>query len=300
MSDSVAKSRGNMLPVEREGRSSARRLATTIAWTLFFVLAANAGTIVALRHLPANLGYWLVKQKWRMLEDLDRPVDWLVLGDSSVNQGLDCRLFDEIVDGTSVNLGTTAVMTMVNDAWMLESYIEKHGPPRGVLIVHVYQMWQESARAVGIGEIPRPWGFWNQAQPPVAISSNDEWLVFLQRFAPLYAKHASIAEMLKHPLRTLRWRASVDARGFMSCEDYLPARIESERQAHLEFVRRSYELSSDNRRALERIVELAEKHQFDVYLANSPILNDLSKDLVFSQFFRRTHQDIERIVGHSP
>lgn len=299
MAEPVARRGSAYLPVETGSKTTPRRLAITLALALAFAVAANLFAVVALPHLPANLGYWLVQHKWRMLDELDGPVDWLVLGDSSVNQGLDCRLFDRLVDGTSINLGTTAVMTMVNDAWMLETYLEKHGPPKGVLVVHVYQMWDSDARAVGISEVPRPWGFWERAHPPILLSEEDRREVLLQRYLPLYAKHSSIGDMLRHPLRTIHWRQSVDAQGFMSCADCLPARIEAERRKHLELLRRGVHVSKDNRRALVRIKQLAERHRFDVYLADSPILDELAMDPAFGPCMVQLHDEIRLIVGSS-
>src|SRR5438128_2449200 len=129
------------LPVEIAGPSTARRLIGTIGGVLALVALANTAALFVLSRHPVNHGYKVIGAKWELLREQERPVDWLVLGDSSGNQGVVPAVLSERLGGSSLNLCTVGDLLAVNDAWMLETYIGTVGAPRKVLMVHAYDIW---------------------------------------------------------------------------------------------------------------------------------------------------------------
>ncbi|MEB3357540.1 MAG: hypothetical protein VKK04_12500, partial [Synechococcales bacterium] len=57
-----------------------------------------------LDYLISRQGYFLASYKWNLLTDLKQPADWLVLGDSSCNQGVVPEILSQELGGTALNL----------------------------------------------------------------------------------------------------------------------------------------------------------------------------------------------------
>ncbi len=289
-----------------ERRTALRRLALTVACALLVVVVANA---IAGRLLDAhttNKGYFLIHEKWRLLEDeATKPVDWLLLGDSSCNQGLDPAALTERLGGTALNLCTVADLLVVNDAWMLDRYIERFGPPKRVVVEHVYDVWH---RRLGadlkpeiLAEVPQPWGFWRDREPKLRLSRAQKWSLGLARYVPLYSESATLQSWLREPSRFGRTFA-LDASGFMAHERSDVRQVKQDTRNHLRFLKgRKFAISRENQRALDRIAALSDEHGFDVFLvATSPVYEELAK----SEDYKRYTGDIVRTLenharGHS-
>ncbi|MCP4566316.1 MAG: hypothetical protein GY841_01915 [FCB group bacterium] len=72
-------------------------------------------------------------------------------------------------------------------------------------------------------------------------------------------------------------------------------------QAHLEYIALKREvLSMANRKALETISRLAEKHQFEVFIANGPVYIGLYEDSSFQKYYGALKTELERITGNNP
>ena len=53
----------------------------------------------------------------------------------------------------------------------LDEYIERVGTPKHVVLVHAHDVWHRGYNSALIGQIPRPWGFWNHRRPSIHIAS---------------------------------------------------------------------------------------------------------------------------------
>src|SRR5262245_9968724 len=125
------------LAQEIVGPTTPRKILLTLLGTVSVIALINLVFVFQ----SMNLGYRVIQQKWEMLLDLKQPVDWIVLGESSGSEGVTPDIISQELGGKALNLCTIGNMLVVNDAWMLDKYIAKFGPPRGVVIVHVYDIW---------------------------------------------------------------------------------------------------------------------------------------------------------------
>ena len=66
------------LPDEVILPTSWRRAVMAVFLTVLLVVAVNLFARWYLDSYPSNRGYWLAREKWKLLESLSEPVDWLI------------------------------------------------------------------------------------------------------------------------------------------------------------------------------------------------------------------------------
>jgi hypothetical protein len=271
------------LPKEAMPPCTGRSFLAVIAWSLIIVTAVNVVAWWYLGRFTPNTGYLLIRAKWEMLTNLKKPVDLLILGDSSGNQGVDPDVLRDSLDVSSVNLCTIGDALVLNDVWMLEEYLARYGSPKGVLIVHSYDMWSRDMNISVLSKIPGDW--WHR-KPELSLSFKDRIRVYLNRYAPLYAETASLGWLIQHPWAAFQSTVPLRPDGFMVEPTAAPAQVEIDADVHRQFVRQqSSVLSGVNRAALKRIMALAAENRFDIYLAGGPIHDSLAADAAFQAYY---------------
>jgi hypothetical protein len=293
--------RNVQLTDEIVGARGRRTTAITLVVALVVVVMANWGAQTTLTKYTPNMGYWLIHEKWTRLESLDKPVDWLMLGDSSCNQGVRPDVWSQVGLGSAVNLCTIGDMTAINDAWMLETYLAKHPPPKAVVLVHVYDAWHRASGVLRhslLGKIPLNYGFWDRMNPKVELTSKQNLNFLLTRYFPLYSDNKSLAKWALSPTTQA---FSVDEHGYMSWGKADPAQVHADLERHKRFLRdREFALSRDNGEALERLRALANERGFDVYIANGPIYEELRRQPTFRAYLAQLNAEMRRFTNSSP
>ena len=102
---------------ESVGPSSRRRILVSIFGPLAVIAVVNVVAILLLRHDTSNWGIHLIEMKWKMAQETGEPVDWLVLGDSTGNQGVIPEILTDNLGGSAHNLCLLADLTATNNAW---------------------------------------------------------------------------------------------------------------------------------------------------------------------------------------
>lgn len=277
---------------EMVGPSSVKRILVTVLGTLTMVFLFNFAAIWLLADYNPGGGVELVRTKWKMLLDIDQPVDWLILGDSSGAAGVVPSILNERMEVTSINLCTHGAMGTIDDAWMLDTYIERFGSPRNVLIVHVPWIWRfPGPRLWEVSKVPLAWGYWNHVQPPLELSLGEAWEVFLTRYAPIYSKDVTLRDVLKHPWHYFD-RAELEKDGLWVISEPAPLSVEIHTEQVLSSMEETpFELSALNEEVLEHIAALVEEHRFHVYIANGPVYEGLYDSEVY-QIYLAQMQDM--------
>ena len=277
-------------------------LLTLLCPWLVFALA-NLGANLYLKNFPQNRGYWLIQQKWSLLKGLKQPVDWLVLGDSSCNQGVIPEVLEAEFSAKAINLCTIGDSLVLNDAWMLSKYIKEHGAPKNVLIVHVYDIWQREILWSVTSQTPLKWGYWNNLEPKIDISLQQQKDIFLNRYVPLYSQNTSLQKIIRDSDRLFQDRGyELTATGFMPVPEANSWNVENDAQGHIRSTteRENYSLSATNQNSMDAIIKLAEEHNINVYLANSPLYAELYQNPNFRAYYDRVQNELEQISNTSP
>lgn len=294
-----------LLPHETPKATSWREVWTTIIGVIGLVLLINILAVGLLRFLTSNRGYFLISHKWQLLLQLEQPVDWLILGDSSCNQAVIPELLSADLGGTVLNGCTVGSVLAVNDAWMLEQHIRQVGAPKNVVLVHVYDIWPREIEDEAIGhlaKIPVSWRQLQQFEPSLDLEWDDASELFLQKYMPLYSANQTLAEWMLRPAHA--WRKTsgfeVSETGFMAMNQPEPEVVLEDTQDHRGYVRsHSFSISEINRAALDRIQTLADEYEFNVYIANSPIHDKLYADREFRTYFRKMQQTLKQVTAES-
>jgi len=288
------------LPKEQLHEVKTERIVKSIIFTLLLLCVINFSVGQFLSTHPVNFGYWVIQEKWKLLNDLDEPVDWLILGDSSCNLGINPTVFSEKLGGSVLNLCTVGDSTALDDAWMLQRYIHRFGTPKGVVVIHAYDIWNRPLEHSMLARAPLVGDEKVDLVPAHLQTLSSRWMMMIDRNVPLYSQNVTISNSIQYA-----WRQSplpsLTKLGFMPWEQASPHTVHVEYEQHISFVaaHEQFEMSEDNRSALNRIRLLADQNQFPVFFANSPIFADLMEDSNFIHYYHQVWTDLTECASNS-
>lgn len=281
-------------PVER------RHFLKLTAIILLILGGVNAWSIGFLKEHTLNTGYLLTRKKWEMLLNRKAPVDWLILGDSSGNAAVMPEVLQQKLGVTSLNLCTVGWLSVLNDAWMLETYLKRFGPPKGVVLVHGPESWSYGAHPALLAQVPLAWGFWERLDPPLSLGRLKTLQVFLDRYFPLYSRKETLSDIFQFRWGSVVRNFPMQADGFM-VHSPNPDRVEESGKDLLGSLRnRTFRLSQDNEKALEKLIHLTRQYRFHLYLANGPIHESLYEDPNFKNYFSGMQQTLANLARSNP
>jgi hypothetical protein len=176
-----------------------QKITTLICLILVVLFLANIFAYLYLDRYSANYGYWTIHQKWNLLGKLSKPVDWLILGDSSCSQGVMPEIFSTELNQTAINLCTTGDMGTLDNLWLIEEYIQRFGPPKNILVVHAFDIWHRAFNPVRLGQVPRQWEFWEEHSFGTSLMEDPDIRrgIFIDHYLPLYSQNRSLGTNIR-------------------------------------------------------------------------------------------------------
>lgn len=290
------------LPKEVMIDATRKTILKSLLFIFAFLFLANVLIYHYLKYNTPNLGYEIIIKKWKLVETMREKRDWLILGDSTCNQGISALALERKINASAINLCTIGDMLTVNDSWMLETYINKFGAPKNILIIHAYDVWQRDAVnlnlasqipvSILIKEKPNPWIF----------NKKDEARLLLNKYIPLYSQRTSLITAMVNAFRRkdIVVQENFDEGGFMPVKYANSETISASLSGHKDFVKSNkFYMSSNNLAGLENIKKLAETYGFNVFIANSPINEELSNDENFKNYFSNISQYLTDFANKS-
>jgi len=171
----------------------------------FFRCNNQSNDLVFLQKFPVHKGVNRLWQKWPLLEIQQEPVDWLIMGDSSCGQGLRPDIFEKNFGGNAINLCSIANATVINDAWQLQRYIEKVGPPKNLVLFYVFHIWErdEQQLIAMFDQIPLNWGFWNNLEPSITLTWYEQLELATRPVTALYSYNLSVQYLINESIKNL-------------------------------------------------------------------------------------------------
>ncbi|MEM7202731.1 MAG: hypothetical protein AAF628_20860 [Planctomycetota bacterium] len=281
------------------------KIVATVVLTLAVVLVANAASWLYLRTHAINPTNFVLREKWRLLRDLEAPVDTLVLGDSSGSRSLLPAMLEEGLGGRALNVSTIAAMLTVAEAWMLEEYIDRFGPPRRVLISHSYDVWCRPYHAF-LDEQLMEAGFSRDqamAARPARLWTHLQVLgVRLKQAFPLYAQPTSLRKLVTTPwsLESPQ-HAGLGPKGFLHIDLPSPEQVRAERRHHVRWLEQSeaepFAFQDLNLEGLRAIDSMATEHGFPVFLIDAPLFEGLVAEPVWRRHYAQIRAVLEQFVA---
>ncbi len=291
------------VPDESAAPATWRSLAAALLGLLLLTAAVNFAFMAYLRRRPINLGYAIVGAKWNLLLERHTAPETLALGDSSCLQAVQTRLVAADLGGEALNLATQGDLLAVNSAWQLQWAVERLGPPRRVILVHAYDVWprDESILRAMLGTIPLDGRFWRRLEPPLEMTWRETVSVSLFKYAPLYSQDQSLKHLLRRPRNFFHRKfPDIDATGYLAVHEADPRAVAAEVRAHKDFVRKGpFVMNPLNRAALRKMITLAEREPFDLYIAAPPLCEDLWNDPAFRAYYTEILREIEKEAARS-
>jgi len=266
---------------------------------LVVVLAANFIFALYLQRDPVNPVNARVSDKWSLIDDPGGAVTWIVLGDSSCNQGIDPAVIEQSLGGRAINLCTTGNLLVADSAWALASFLDRHPPPTGVILGQVPDVWIREKRSLPQGLILSIPGLADAAASrPPDVGIDDGLLELRFRWLPTWTQRRSIQVLMQQPWRFLRDDTQSVAGYFAEPDDNAsPSSVKSNASDHLsDLPSRGAVISSINQEALGVIGELASRYDFDVFLVTSPIYDGLWNDQDYREWIQATVASVGEVV----
>ncbi len=292
--------RGDSLPKEVTTPVQRRGILISVLGTVVFVLILNGAASWYLKEYTDNWSTVMIRDKWERLLHLEQPVDCLILGDSGGLYAVVPSILQEQLGITAVNLSIMSRMLILNDVWMLDTYIRRHGPPKQVLIVHADKIWDQGIHPATLADIPLGWGYWRQMDPPLELTFSEKLQLFLVRHVPLYARNRSLWERLKSPTRFSRMDKRLDESGWLNFHKAIPRVVEDRCQLRLDYIREhEFLVSSLNREALQRLVALTRQHAIEVYWVTGPYYEGLYGNEEFRAYYQNIVRTVEALADRN-
>jgi hypothetical protein len=282
------------LPGEQVPAASWRTVVQTVAVSAALLVVANLAT--PMLELKANRTAWLLSAKWALLDAQTKPVEMLVLGDSSGNQSAIPSVLSEKLSVRALNLCTFGWMTVVHDAWLLDEHLRKLGPPRAVVVVNVHDIWYRPFALSSAAGIPRPWGFWEDFQPRVSAGVRSQLGVAVRRYFPLALGSFGIRRLVQHPVETLAEPFGLDREGFMPV--WRQSDLQEQTSRYVAFARdHQFEMDPLTRTAVAQVIDRSNQHGFPVYWVNAPIYNKLLEAPEFRRYSEARNQALMSLLA---
>lgn len=291
-----------ILPVERPHPRSWKAVASMVLLVLLSGIALNFAVKHLFRAYPAldNHTYASFYEQWKRLLDLDEPVETLILGDSSCRHGVDPRVLDDALGTRSLNVCTIGNAAVINSAWQLATYVERHGAPKRVILVQVHDVWRRGIQRPLIGRVPLRWGFWERLPPGLSLRGDQLKEVFANAYVPVYSQDKTLRDLLMHPSRAGKRRVLFTPQGYSPIEKPHARAVARDRAEHrTHSFPRGWRLSGQNQRALKSMMAMADEHEFDLYVASSPLSDNLLEGRDAARYFEEERSVLDDLTAQS-
>jgi hypothetical protein len=304
--------RRDILPQEIIRPAGHGSLAALLVLIVLLVVGANFIASAVLKRLPVNRGYALAYGKWTLMDralSAGTPVDVLIVGDSSSNQGLDPHVIEAQTGRKAMNFGVVAEGLTAIPLWTADRFLEEStrngAPPRIILWMHVYDVWsrvdrnERRLRGISAALPPTAWPY-NERGPKVRIATRDLWLM---QQVPLYFQNTSLANLIRRPRASVEEanRFKFDALGFTAETVPDPALVRRDTRNHMNLVRENdFSLTALSRRSIDAMSQLAARHEAELWIVPAPHNRSLWQDPAFRERWYEVRDALKAAASRYP
>jgi|GEM_PF-3222551 len=214
-------------------------------------------------------------RKFTLVDQLDKPVDVIILGDSVANFGIDPDRIEAETGLTALNLALNGSWTYYHDVWILEYYIDKFGPPDYLLWGHTYHIVGRNFNPqVRLTSSASPYGFtWFSDYLHPVVSDADVLEIIIKRLLPLVYRSTTTQEIvsdllaLQNPIHNDRHTEN----GFFGIEPIDIHAVEKTAQNDANQLSGRIFMQEDNKRIINILLDMIEEYQISTYAYITPV-----------------------------
>lgn len=258
-------------------------------------LITNAVFFHAIRHTPLSRNLWLIPAKWRVADSLELTPEYVFLGDSSGNQGIDPQVASQVLGGGAVNLCTVAPAGPDGDSFMLSRVIDHVGVPKHVVLVHVFDFWGRPRP--DLNTLPVPVLDAISPDSPSQLDLEEKIQLVGTHLFPAATYHKSFRKLLCDPGVLTRDPAAqgllIHPDGFMPMQPVVPNTLEADLAHHRAVCLAGPPIMSEHsRQVLDHLSSQAKALGFDLTIVNAPLVREAYEDPVIRAHYERVNDEL--------
>lgn len=278
---------------EHKVNLSGKRAVQAQVMTLLLVLGLNIVAKSVLDSRYSGAVNFLFGEKWKLLQSQTQPSEVLVLGDSSGAFCFESDYLSRSKDMRCLNIATVGFANIVNDVWMLNTYLEKFAPPKVVFLIKHVSLWSwNNPDAATLASSDLPYGFWRTFSPAITMPWNEKLRFINTRYNILYSKKAVIAGLLRpwHRSWTLQ---GLSASGYPQMEGVTLPAGKNDEMGPILSARQPFRISEMNLRALQDLQSICAANNITLVICNAPVYRETSEDPYFPEFLSQAKTSLE-------
>lgn len=162
-------------------------IAVTISVMLVLVLLFNTLAYQYFQLFPPSTTDFRQWDSFKGIQNLNKPVDTLLLGDSTCATNLDTGAFADRLGGPAIDLSLYGGMSVITDAWLLTDYIQKFGSPKNVVLSRLSYGYSNSHTVELMATPPLPWAYWDNLGVTPEWKEGELSQLFITKYLVLYS-----------------------------------------------------------------------------------------------------------------
>jgi hypothetical protein len=218
-------------------------------------------------------------EEWHGIEELSEPVDTIIMGDSVALYNFSPGPFADRLGGRVLKLGNNAASSFLMDAWMLNAYIDRFGPPRNVIIVRSTVAYSYSHSLEYMQMMPLSWGFWNDYGVSPDWKKGELLNLWINKYLVLYSDIDILRDRISHPqsLFDHTVKSVQPTNEYVSGDSRQPETLDAD-NLEPDFLFFPFSPCKDTDNALKNMSELARSKHFQLYFCLQPEWDEVFYD----------------------
>jgi len=263
-------------------------ITATVACVLAALLVLNMLAYCYLEGQPVSargpesefgIGPRSTLQRWYGLIDLKEPVDTIILGDSEAGVNLVTGPVAGRLGGSVLNVSTNVFSSLLIDAWMLDYYVQRFGPPRNVILLRCCHGYEYGRNLEFMSVVPLEWGWWDRLGTVPDWKAGELRELFLSKYAVLDSDSDILTYRLIHPLDLFAQPSTkTTPSSYYSMGTIAPSAMGDYNREKEPWQYDPFSPSSDSMNALTNMSGLARSLGFQLYIAIGPEWDEAYKD----------------------
>lgn len=226
----------------------------------------------------------IIYDKAKMIESLNKKVNWIILGDSTGLFGFVPLQWDEYLNTSSLNISTVASTSIISEICFFQMLREKEILPNYIILIRSVFSWRVKNVAEGL-ILPLDWAKRIESIYPMNVETRWPSLRFIAShlFSP---RHWLLSKTLENNEKFIK--------GYLLKRKRSPEDdFEESLKKCIQRIDESFYLTESNKAALDYLQQEAEETKVHIFLINSPFAESFINTKEFTQYLTELHDNLK-------